>query len=40
MVLRNLEDLSVFIRIIDTGSFTAAARTLGLSPTTRTLILK
>ncbi|WP_083446746.1 MULTISPECIES: LysR family transcriptional regulator [Xenorhabdus] len=34
MVLRNLEDLSVFIRIIDTGSFTAAARTLGLSPTT------
>ncbi|OTA17924.1 LysR family transcriptional regulator [Xenorhabdus vietnamensis] len=34
MVLRNLEDLSVFIRIIDTGSFTAAARALGLSPTT------
>ncbi|CDG87515.1 LysR family transcriptional regulator [Xenorhabdus bovienii] len=34
MVLRNLEDLSVFIRIIDTGSFTATAQVLGLSPTT------
>ncbi|CDH23194.1 LysR family transcriptional regulator [Xenorhabdus bovienii] len=34
MVLRNLEDLSVFIRIIDTGSFTATAQALGLSPTT------
>lgn len=34
MVLKNLEDLGVFIRIIDTGSFTAAARLQGLSPTT------
>jgi len=34
MSLRNIEDLSVFIRIVDRGSFSAAARVLDLSPTT------
>ncbi|MFG1372979.1 LysR family transcriptional regulator [Xanthobacter oligotrophicus] len=34
MVPRNLDDLMVFVRVVDCGSFSAAARSMDLAPTT------